>query len=485
MNIRLAILFSLTLSLLAPASGALATQPLPNVETENGAAQDQTTTMAPTTTPAQDESDPVPPQVLYELEPVEAKIGEPVNYTILITHDGTKLFHLAANPGTGRLNITGKSHVTTTAGAISQGQPDKSNPAADESGNQNNIQPDDATDTTPEDKPFDLFSIFNSRQKQEPKFLFPIHQTLTDQLASMPAETAVEVFQFTMTAWKPGKAKLADFTIQYLDQSGREFSVLASGGTINFKSIIGTESMPQLIPPEPVGQVRVPVWWPIWLALGIGGAAIVAIGAFVLGRRLKNRKRETPAPPPVPAHEIALSSLDTLAAEKLAEDGQFKEFCLRISEIIREYLGARYGFDSLELTSTELLTALKTCTRRMKTQGDRLPDHASVQQFLEDTDMVKFAQYIPTMTEMDHFWRAARTIVTSTVPVYGDAGMSASHGVGEESAVTAGASPPPEATTPEATAPAPTPAPAPAPLTDTGAQSSDINSARHPQGGDA
>ena len=66
-----------------------------------------------------------------------------------------------------------------------------------------------------------------------------------------------------------------------------------------------------------------------------------------------------PGPPPRPAHEIALERLDRLGAYGFLENADNRPFYFAVSEIIRDYLGGRFGFDSLELTTDELMEELR------------------------------------------------------------------------------------------------------------------------------
>ena len=61
----------------------------------------------------------------------------------------------------------------------------------------------------------------------------------------------------------------------------------------------------------------------------------------------------------------AREALDALRAEDLPGKGRVREFYFRLSEIVRGYLGERYGFDALESTTPELLESL----RRLHTPG--------------------------------------------------------------------------------------------------------------------
>jgi hypothetical protein len=64
----------------------------------------------------------------------------------------------------------------------------------------------------------------------------------------------------------------------------------------------------------------------------------------------------------------------------------YRPFYFEVAEVVRAYLGARYRFDSLELTTTEL-------TEQLQLRAPHLCEPGSeVLQFLGETDLVKFAK---------------------------------------------------------------------------------------------
>ncbi len=99
------------------------------------------------------------------------------------------------------------------------------------------------------------------------------------------------------------------------------------------------------------------------------------------------RKKELP--PPRLAHEIALEKLTGVVEENLLRQGKVQEFFFRISEAVREYVGNRYGFYALDLTTRELLEEL----RDRHTPG---LEHGELGRLLHDADLVKFARLNPT-----------------------------------------------------------------------------------------
>ncbi|HTN51151.1 MAG TPA: hypothetical protein VML50_02010 [Anaeromyxobacter sp.] len=118
-------------------------------------------------------------------------------------------------------------------------------------------------------------------------------------------------------------------------------------------------------------------------ALGLlAGVALAVLG----WRELRRRRgiRSEPATPP-PPHERLARLLDALEAERLGERGLAREHFFRLSEAVREYLGALLGVSALDLTTAELLGLLGRA-------GDPRLDPEALRGFLEDVDLVKFAR---------------------------------------------------------------------------------------------
>lgn len=187
----------------------------------------------------------------------------------------------------------------------------------------------------------------------------------------------------------------------------------------------------------------------LWGSLGLLTGALLAYFAY---RQLTKPKPVPPPPPPRPPWEVALERLDEVRHAGLLEAGRHAEYFDRVSDAVRGYLGARFGFDGLESTSDEILIALKKQAGgfvRIDTGSDlNAPAPGipldEVRQFLAGCDLVKFANLTPSPEQCAEALTSGEHIVRSTMPY-----------------ATPGATPP-APTPPAPTPPAPTP-PAPTP----------------------
>ena len=140
-----------------------------------------------------------------------------------------------------------------------------------------------------------------------------------------------------------------------------------------------------------------------------GGLVVGALLAYAVYRWLTRPKPVPPPPPPRPPWDVALERLDEIRHAGLLDVGRFGEYFDRLSDAMRSYLGALYGFDGLESTSDEIIASLK----RSPIQRIPLPQ---VIAFLQDCDLVKFANFTPPLEECARVLDAGDEIVRSTMP---------------------------------------------------------------------
>jgi len=135
-----------------------------------------------------------------------------------------------------------------------------------------------------------------------------------------------------------------------------------------------------------------------------------ALAALLISRWLKRPKKRPPPPPPRPPWEVALEALHDLRHAGLMREGRFAEHFDRVSDVLRRYLGDRYGYDGLESTTREALVSLRE-VQPVITDLDR------VETFMRDADLVKFARLTPSEGECMDLLARAEDIVTRTIGV--------------------------------------------------------------------
>lgn len=143
-------------------------------------------------------------------------------------------------------------------------------------------------------------------------------------------------------------------------------------------------------------------------AAGSTSLLLIALIAFFALRRRGAMPDEGPTLEP---HQVALQALKELRRSSLLKDEQFKEFYLRLSEILRRYLGQRFDFPGVEWTTTEIMARLRTLDEQ-----EFEADVEALDRWLRDADRVKFAGFTPTAQAADDHLNQAKAFVKATIP---------------------------------------------------------------------
>jgi hypothetical protein len=210
---------------------------------------------------------------------------------------------------------------------------------------------------------------------------------------------------------KPGRHELVlpPLPIAVSRASGELLTVCTASHTILIEDpIANTPNAPPRGNPAPRRQLE------IWttakhVALAVLIALVVgALGALLVSRWLRRPKKLPPPPPPRPPWDVALEALHDIRHAGLTREGRFAEVFDRVSDVLRRYLGDRYGYDGLESTTREALTSLRETTPQIE-------DLPGIEGFMRDADLVKFARLTPSEGECLDLLARAESIVTRTM----------------------------------------------------------------------
>lgn len=158
-----------------------------------------------------------------------------------------------------------------------------------------------------------------------------------------------------------------------------------------------------------------------WIIIAVVAAALLYLLARFLPRN-PLRRFVRPAPPPEPAHIIALRELSVLRSQELWQKGEVKEYYSRLSDILRRYLDNRYGISSPELTTDETIRMLQKAS---VTTGAQM---SIIKEILSLSDMVKFAKYVPDSSLHEKCYEDALKFVEETRERENTAGEAAGEG---------------------------------------------------------
>ncbi len=128
------------------------------------------------------------------------------------------------------------------------------------------------------------------------------------------------------------------------------------------------------------------------IVIGLVILLAIALAVYYFMRRNKKAVVEEQVIVKIPAHEKALTALQRLQDEKLWQQGQVKQYHIQLSDIVRTYMEERFDINALEMTSDEILRAL----RHIGLDDDW---KTKLSRMLILNDMVKFAKESPLPNE--------------------------------------------------------------------------------------
>ena len=148
-----------------------------------------------------------------------------------------------------------------------------------------------------------------------------------------------------------------------------------------------------------------------YITWGIAVLLLLAAGAWFLHRWLAKRGKGfgdlfKPAPP-LPPHVAAIQALENLHNQKLWQNNRHKQYYSGLTDILRTYIAARWGIGAMEMTSDEIIEAMR---------GEELPDKARMDltSILRDADLVKFAKATPDAEQNEADYLKAYYFVEET-----------------------------------------------------------------------
>lgn len=137
-----------------------------------------------------------------------------------------------------------------------------------------------------------------------------------------------------------------------------------------------------------------------WFLLGL----LLPMGR-VLARRKPLMRRIIITPPP-PAHKVAIAAIEQLRNEAGAMGEAQKAYYMHLTDVLRSYIHERFGFNAREMTTEEILTALR--------RADDVQALHELQEVLTTADLVKFARHQTSLVESDRALLQAATYIQRT-----------------------------------------------------------------------
>ena len=226
--------------------------------------------------------------------------------------------------------------------------------------------------------------------------------------------TATTGKDISVTLFQPGSFQTLPLVVTHRKPDGSIEELAAPVIQVRVTSVLTEEVALRDLKPQ--AELPVPPLWP-WV---VGGllltmlltGLLVGLGLIYYHRRQKRVLVPEMVAPVIdtrPPHVIAHAELDRIEALNLPAQNQVKEHYSLVDACLRRYIEGRYQIPALEQTSGEIRFAFKQAG---------VPTRAvnSFMAIFFESDLVKFARYVPPMEEVVHLIGRARAVVDTTTP---------------------------------------------------------------------
>lgn len=95
----------------------------------------------------------------------------------------------------------------------------------------------------------------------------------------------------------------------------------------------------------------------------------------------------------LPAHQVAMNEIERIKGERKWAEEDSKEYYTQLTDTLRNYIRERYGFNAMEMTSTEIIERL------LQEQDETAL--AELRHLFQTADLVKFAKWTTMINEND------------------------------------------------------------------------------------
>ena len=123
---------------------------------------------------------------------------------------------------------------------------------------------------------------------------------------------------------------------------------------------------------------------------------LVCVLAYYLWTRLKENKpviARVRIIKKIPPHQRALKEIEGIKANRMAAQEDQKTYYTLLTDVLRKYIKERFGFNAMEMTSSEIIS-------RLQQEGDKkMTDE--LKELFTTADLVKFAKYSTLINEND------------------------------------------------------------------------------------
>jgi len=210
---------------------------------------------------------------------------------------------------------------------------------------------------------------------------------------------------YTITAWDSAFYYLPPMQVMVDTTPYESKSLALKVYTVD----VDTLHLDQFFPPN--GIMELPFLWEEWELVALGNLLLILmlVCVGVLYYHVKHGKpivRFIRRKKKLPPHQVAMDEIERIKSERKWAEEDSKEYYTLLTDTLRNYIRDRYGFNAMEMTSTEIIDRL------VSENNEKALDE--LREIFCTADLVKFAKWSTLINENDANLVAAVEYVNQT-----------------------------------------------------------------------
>lgn len=210
---------------------------------------------------------------------------------------------------------------------------------------------------------------------------------------------------YTITAWDSAFYYLPPMQVMVDTSRYESNNLVLKVYTVD----VDTLHLDRYFPPN--GIMELPFLWAEWRTIAFGGLLFLLMLACigVLFYHVKHGKpivRFIRRKKKLPPHQVAMDEIERIKSERKWAEEDSKEYYTLLTDALRNYIRDRYGFNAMEMTSSEIIEQL------IAENNEGALDE--LREIFRTADLVKFAKYSTLINENDANLVAAVEYVNQT-----------------------------------------------------------------------
>lgn len=214
--------------------------------------------------------------------------------------------------------------------------------------------------------------------------------------------------RLVLTGFDSGLFKVPSFMFPVFSTAGDPYTIQSD----SFELLVQTVAVDTTQQFKPIKEIMyVPASWLdyLWYIFGAAVLVVLIVAGVVYYLRRPKPVVVVPEGPKETLQEHTLRLLSELEAQQLWQKQQVKEYYVALTDIVRNYLEARFNTAVMELTTDELLY-------KVQLHRELQPYHDLLSSILHTADLAKFAKAQPLPQEHTDAIDKARQLVERSKP---------------------------------------------------------------------